>query len=68
MGNVYLTTGAEDEDERENQVYDGVYLWALVRREKINSDSQNVRVTRRQPLRETLSLPPETVVKGEGST
>ncbi|KAH7255169.1 major facilitator superfamily domain-containing protein [Fusarium redolens] len=50
MGSVYLTTGAADEDDNANQIYEGVYLWALLRKEKIDRNSDKVKVTHRATL------------------
>ena len=58
MGNVYLTSGATDEDELENQVYEGIYLWAVLRGEKIDENSEKVRVTRRATYREADDAAP----------
>ncbi|KAM0079966.1 hypothetical protein ACKRZS_007887 [Fusarium odoratissimum] len=57
MGSVYLTTGAEDEDDNANQIYEGVYLWALLRKEKIDRNSDKVKVTYRAAYANRPSLP-----------
>ncbi|EXM12495.1 MFS transporter superfamily [Fusarium oxysporum f. sp. vasinfectum] len=57
MGSVYLTTGADDEDENENQIYEGVYLWALLCKEKIDRNSEKVKVTHRAAYANGPSLP-----------
>ncbi|KAH7154801.1 tetracycline efflux protein [Fusarium sp. MPI-SDFR-AT-0072] len=57
MGSMYLTTGAEDEDENENQIYEGMYLWALLCKEKIDRNSEKVKVTHRAAYANGPSLP-----------
>ena len=75
MGNVYLTSGAADEDERENLIYEGIYLWAFLRGEKIDQNSEKVKMTRRATFRETPGLnrgeseePVATAANGETQT
>lgn len=52
LGNVYVSAAEQAEDgsegdERENAVYEGVFLWAWLRGEKIDRNSDKVRITRR---------------------
>ncbi|KAG7141514.1 Efflux pump FUS6 like protein [Verticillium longisporum] len=57
LGNVFIARTKEGEDERENEIYPGVFFWAWIRGEAHISEKPEILSTTRPPVTEGCILP-----------